>query len=107
MCPDWLKFQRSSCQKVQSTLNCYVLGMIPRRSFIKFVNLVLIKIPKWLPLRAKINIEPYRNMKNDEFSETTKWNKLCKVSRNRHQIPSSELHIIAYWLLLAKMFTSY
>ena len=37
MCSDWLKFQRSSCQKLQSTLNCGVVGIIPRWSFIRFV----------------------------------------------------------------------
>ena len=40
MCSDWSKFQTSSCQKLQSRLDCYFAGMIINWSFTYFVNLL-------------------------------------------------------------------
>ena len=67
---DWMKFQRSSCQRLQCIWNCYVVRMILRGSIIRFVNLVPIENPRWPPRHDKVNIESYGKYEKCRFFTT-------------------------------------
>jgi hypothetical protein len=57
-CSDWLKFQKSSCQKPPSQLNCDFAGMIIGWSCNKLVNRLPIGNSRW----------PRRTLTNDKSS---------------------------------------
>ena len=49
MCSDWLKFWKSSCQKLLSRWNCIIIEMMTGWSSTKFVIFVPIAFPRWPP----------------------------------------------------------
>ena len=49
MCSDWLKFWKSSCQKLLSRWNCNIIEMMTGWSSTKFVIFVPIGNPRWQP----------------------------------------------------------
>ena len=49
MCSNWLKLWRSSCQKLLSPWNCYIIEMMTGWSSAKFVIFLPIAYPRWPP----------------------------------------------------------
>ena len=49
MCSNWLKLWRSSCQKLLSPWNCYIIERMTGMSSAKFVIFLQIAYPRWLP----------------------------------------------------------
>ena len=49
MCSNWLKLWRSSCQKLFSPWNCYIIEMMTGLSTAKFVIFLPIAYPRWSP----------------------------------------------------------